>query len=221
MTTEDSVLGPHGRDKDDPAPDGEFYRQARMVAHIDDGAIAALTGIYRDLLAPLGPDARVLDLMSSRYSHLPPDVPLGEVAGLGMNAAELRANPQLAAAAVQDINQDPRLPFPDGYFAAVLNAVSVQYLTQPVAVFREVARILAVGGPYCVSFSNRMFPTKAIRAWRERDDEGHIALVQEYFALAGGFDAPQVIRHVGTPARWWGGGSDPLYAVIARKSVGK
>ncbi len=219
MPTENDLLGTQGRDKDDTAPDGEFYRQARMVAHIDDGAIAVLTGIYRDLLAPLGPDARVLDLMSSRYSHLPPDVALGEVAGLGMNAAELRANPQLQAALVHDLNVNPRLPFPDGYYAAVVCAVSVQYLTRPVAVFREVARILRPAGVFCVSFSNRMFPTKAIRAWRENDDEGHIALVEGYLAAAGGFDAPEVIRHVGAPGRWWGGGSDPLYVVIGRKSA--
>ncbi|MBA3823869.1 MAG: methyltransferase domain-containing protein [Ktedonobacterales bacterium] len=219
MASENDLLGPDGRDKDDATPDGEFYRQARMVAHIDDGAIATLTSIYRELLTPLGPEAHVLDLMSSRYSHLPMDVELGEIAGLGMNAAELRANPQLGAAVVQDLNANPRMPFPNAYFGAVVCAVSVQYLTKPVAVFREVARILRPTGPFCVAFSNRMFPTKAIRAWRERDDEGHIDLVTGYFAAAGGFDAPQVIRHAGVAARWWGGGSDPLYAVIARKSA--
>jgi SAM-dependent methyltransferase len=216
MTTEDALLGPRGRDKEDPTPDSEFYRQARMVAHIDEGAIAALTDIYRTLLAPLGPTARVLDLMSSRYSHLPPNLQVGEVVGLGMNAAELRENPQLTDAVVHDLNANPHLPFPDGYFAAALCAVSVQYLTQPVAVFREVRRILGADAPFCVSFSNRMFPSKAIRAWRERDDEGHIALVTSYFVAAGGFAAPQIVRYAGTPARWWGGGSDPLYAVIAR-----
>jgi SAM-dependent methyltransferase len=216
MTTEDALLGAKGRDKEDPAPDNEFYRQARMVAHIDDGAIAALTAIYRSLLAPLGPTARVLDLMSSRYSHLPADGRLREVVGLGMNAAELRENPQLTDAVVHDLNVNPPLPFPDGYFAAALCAVSVQYLTQPVAVFREVRRILAADAPFCVSFSNRMFPTKAIRAWRERNDEGHITLVTSYFAAAGGFATPEVMRHVGSPTRWWGGGDDPLYAVIAR-----
>ena len=118
MSTENDLLGPDGRDKEDVSPDGEFYRQARMVTHIDDGAIATLTGIYRDLLTPLSPDAHVLDLMSSRYSHIPTDVELGEIAGLGMNAAELRANPQLGAAVVQDINVNTRLPFPKDYFGA-------------------------------------------------------------------------------------------------------
>jgi hypothetical protein len=55
----------------DEAPDEEFYRTPRLVTHIDDGAIAAVTQLYRELFPP---DGEILDLMSSWISHLPPEV---------------------------------------------------------------------------------------------------------------------------------------------------
>src|SRR5580700_3997596 len=69
-----------------------FYEEPRLVYHIDDHAVAALTEFYRDAL-PAG--GVVLDLMSSWVSHLPPEVQYTEVIGLGMNAAELAVNPRL------------------------------------------------------------------------------------------------------------------------------
>jgi SAM-dependent methyltransferase len=215
---EDALLGPHGRDRADDSPDASFYASPRMVAHIDEAAIAATTEVYRTLLAPLGPTARVLDLMSSRYSHLPDDLPLGAVVGLGTNDDELAENPQLTSFVVHDLNDEPQLPFDDESFDAAINTVSVQYLQHPVAVFADVARVLRPGAPYAVVFSNRCFPTKAIRAWRERDDEGHVALVSAYFAATELFGPAEVIRHEGTQGRWpWEAGTDPLYAVIARR----
>ena len=71
------------------ARDAGFYRQARLVTHIDDATIAALTDFYAEFLPP---GSRVLDLMSSWVSHLPEEE-YGRVAGLGMNAEELAANP--------------------------------------------------------------------------------------------------------------------------------
>ncbi|MGH2515496.1 MAG: hypothetical protein ACRDHP_07555, partial [Ktedonobacterales bacterium] len=108
---EDNLLGSHGREREDEAPDARFYAAPRMVAHIDDAAIHEVTAIYRTLLAPLSPHGRVLDLMSSRYSHLPTDVTLAEIVGLGMNADELAENPQLTSWTVHDLNQEPSLPF--------------------------------------------------------------------------------------------------------------
>ena len=207
------------REREDTSPDTRFYEQPRMVAHIDDEAIATVTQVYRDALAPLAPYGRALDLMSSRYSHLPDDLPLAEVVGLGMNADELAENPQLSSSVVHNLNEDPRLPFDDASFDAALNTVSVQYLLWPVAVFREVARILKPGAPYVVTFSNRMFPTKAIRAWRERDDAEHVALVSRYFAASGMYDEPQVIARPGRRGVWFGNSSDPVYAIIGRRRV--
>lgn len=215
---EAAVLGPHGHEREDESDDSEFYRMPRMVAHIDEEAIAEVTTLYRDVLAPYVPRGRVLDLMSSRFSHLPNDMRLAEVVGLGMNADELAENPHLSSWVIHSLNRDPRLPFDDQSFDAVINTVSVQYLQRPIRVFHDVARVLRPGGPHAVVFSNRMFPTKAIRAWTQRSDDAHIDLVRDYFAATQMYGPPQVIVHRGRPARWPFPGSDPIYAVIAHRA---
>jgi SAM-dependent methyltransferase len=194
----------------DESPDGAFYAAPRFVTHIDAGAIAAVTALYREQLPPGG---AVLDLMSSWVSHLPDDVAYARVAGLGMNAAELAANPRLTDWQVQDLNADPRLPYGDGEFDAVGCCVSVQYLTRPDAVFREVARVLRPGGACVVTFSDRCFPTKAVAAWQALDDAGHAQLVAAYLAAAGAF-APATV-HAHRPR-----GGDPLWGVVARRVAG-
>ncbi|NML66182.1 methyltransferase domain-containing protein [Hymenobacter sp. RP-2-7] len=188
----------------DSAPDAEFYRFERLVTHIDPTAVAAVTQLYRQFL-PAG--GAVLDLMSSWVSHLPPEVAYGRVAGLGMNMNELAHNPRLTERRVQDLNQQPALPYGDHEFDGAGICVSVQYLTQPVAVFRELARVLRPGAPLVVTFSNRCFPDKAIYAWQTLDDGGHVRLVQHYFAEAG-FEPAEVFAH--RPKY-----GDPLYGIVA------
>jgi SAM-dependent methyltransferase len=153
--------------REDEARDDEFYSIPRLVAHIDEPAIAALSAHYARIL-PAGGD--VLDLMSSCISHLPPEPKLASVTGLGMNAIELDANPRLSERVVHDLNRDPRIPFADARFDACLIAVSVQYLIHPVEVFAEIARVLKPGAPCTVSFSNRCFWTKAVAIWRALSD---------------------------------------------------
>ena len=92
--------------REDESADAGFYRQPRLVTHIDDATIAALTDFYAEFLPPA---SRVLDLMSSLVSHLP-DEDFGCVAGLGMNAEELAANPRLTDRVVHDLNEEPVLP---------------------------------------------------------------------------------------------------------------
>ena len=60
----------------DENPDHRFYQQPRLVYHIDRTAIDVIGGLYRRLLQP---ESRVLDLMSSWVSHLPPDLPPAEL----------------------------------------------------------------------------------------------------------------------------------------------
>jgi ubiquinone/menaquinone biosynthesis C-methylase UbiE len=95
-----------------------------------------------------------LDLCSSWVSYFPDGV-LGRAVGLGMNKDELKANPHLNEYVVQDLNLVPTLPFPDNSFDYVTCAVSVDYITTPLEVFREIRRVLVPGGTAIMSFSNR------------------------------------------------------------------
>ena len=190
----------------DEAPDEEFYRTPRIVTHIDEGAIAAVTQLYREFFPPGG---AVLDLMSSWISHLPPEVTYRRVVGLGMNEVELRENPRLDAYMTQDLNRDPALPFGDGEFDGVGICVSIDYLTRPVEVLREVGRVLKPGAPTVISFSNRCFPSKAVAIWQRLDDKGHMRLVEGYLREAGNFENVRSLDR--SPRKLF---SDPLYAVV-------
>jgi len=192
----------------DEAPDADFYAEPRFVVHIDPETISALTGLYREELES---GSRILDLMSSWVSHLPAEVAYARVFGLGMNAEELAANPRLDAWAVVDLNASPVLPCPDASFDAVLCAVSVQYLTRPVEVFRECARVLRPGGKLVIATSHRLFPTKAIAAWRSLAPGDRMAFLRACLAHAGGFDEPRVVDRSPRLA-------DPLWVLIASRS---
>ena len=194
----------------DEAPDEEFYRTPRLVTHIDDGAIAAVTQLYRELFPP---DGEILDLMSSWISHLPPEVQYERVIGLGMNEVELRRNERLDSYVLQNLNEVPRLPFGGGEFDGAGICVSVDYLTRPVEVLREVGRVLKVGAPVVITFSNRCFPTKAVEIWHRLDDAGHMRLVEGYLQEAGNFRGIHSLDR--SPRRLF---SDPLYAVIGRST---
>jgi len=130
-----------------------------------------------------------------------------------MNERELSANPQATSTVVHDLNVEPRLPFDDGRFDAVTCCVSVDYLIRPVEVFAEVRRVLVPGGVFVCTFSNRCFPTKAIRGWLMTDEAGRRAIVQRYLELAGGWMPATAARC--TPPGTLG---DPLDAVWATTS---
>ena len=194
----------------DEAPDEEFYRTPRLVTHIDNGAIAAVTQLYRELFPSGG---EILDLMSSWISHLPPEVGYRRVIGLGMNEVELRSNERLDSYVVQNLNANPRLPFGSGEFDGAGICVSIDYLTRPVEVLRETGRVLKAGAPLVVSFSNRCFPTKAVEIWHRLDDTGHMQLVEEYLRRAGNWQNVRSLDR--SPRRLF---SDPLYAVVGEST---
>ena len=123
----------------------------------------------------------ICDLCSSWISHLPTNIKYSRVAGLGMNAEELARNPQLTEHTVQDLNANPVLPYEDNSFDYVCN---VDYLNKPLEIFREMHRVLKPGGKAIMSFSNRMFPTKAVAVWTQTDDSGHVWIVGSYYKFS-------------------------------------
>lgn len=188
----------------DESPDDAFYVPDRFVTHIDDRAIAAVGALYREL----GLTGSVLDIMSSWISHFL-DRP-NELVAMGMNQRELARNEMTHEVLVQDLNVDQRLPFDDGRFDAVTCCVSVDYLTRPIDVLLEASRVLKPGGIVVCTFSNRCFPTKAIRGWLSLDENARCELVAQYLKLAGFTDVTIALR---TPPNTYG---DPLYAVTGR-----
>ncbi len=211
MESDTLGLPPGAFAKLDAEDDEFFYEPARLVCHIDDGAIVGLTEFYRQKL-PAG--GVLLDLMSSWVSHLPPEIEYAEAIGHGMNAEELAANPRLNRWLVQNFNRDPILPLADDSVDAAMICVSIQYLQRPVELLREVARVLRPGGPVVISFSNRCFWTKAVAVWRALDDDGHARLVEQYLGHAGFTD---IATHC--LAEWVEDVSDPMIAVIGRASA--
>ncbi|BAZ07331.1 class I SAM-dependent methyltransferase [Calothrix sp. NIES-3974] len=209
------LLRPDERAKLDSTDDKLFYSFPRFVTHVDDGFLQQLTELYRQRLQP---KMHIFDMMSSWVSHLPEEMVFSRVEGHGLNSEELARNPRLDKYFVQNLNENPQLPYSDREFDAVLNCVSVQYLQYPEAVFSEIHRILKPGGIAIISFSNRMFYQKAIQAWRDSSEQHRVQLVKSYFTSVPGFSTPEVIvRASQTPnfLQWLGGGGDPFYAVIA------
>ena len=190
----------------DESPDEEFYLTPRFVPHIDQATIDALTEFYREFI-PAG--SRVLDLMSSWISHLPRDVTYDRVAGLGMNERELAANPQLTDLFVQNLNDNPELPYEPESFDRVVLAVSIQYLTRPIEVMSSVHGTLGNPGAICIAMSHRLFPTQAIAAFHYLGRDERVQLVSVYLDRAG-FSEIEFIDHSPPDA-------DPLWLVVGRK----
>eukprot|EP00262_Sarcandra_glabra_P021565 TRINITY_DN91_c0_g1_i2.p1 TRINITY_DN91_c0_g1~~TRINITY_DN91_c0_g1_i2.p1 ORF type:complete len:295 (+),score=31.85 TRINITY_DN91_c0_g1_i2:361-1245(+) len=197
----------------DETPDSSFYEAPRFVTHIDDPAIAALTKFYSKVFPPSNtPGVCVLDMCSSWVCHYPAGYKQDRIVGMGMNEEELMRNPVLTEYVVQDMNVNPSLPFQDNSFDVITNVVSVDYLTKPIDVFKEMQRILKPGGLAVMSFSNRCFFTKAISIWTSTSDADHVWIVGSYFHYAGGFEPPQAVDISPNPGR-----SDPMYVVFSRK----
>ena len=208
----------------DESDDRVFYAADRFVGHLDDAALATVEAFIGGLVAE--PSPVVLDLMASWDSHVPDYVRPSRLVGLGLNERELQRNAALTEYVVHDLNCEPRLPFPSETFDVVLNTVSVDYMTRPFEVFREVGRILKPGGLFLVIFSNRYFPPKVVRVWRESSEQERVIIVEDYFKAVRCFEPSQLRVSKGQPRpaddKYAGLGlpSDPVYAVFADKRGG-
>jgi Methylase involved in ubiquinone/menaquinone biosynthesis len=199
----------------DDRTDTEYYSNPRLVTHLDKTAIAQVTALYGRLLQT---GIHILDLMSSCVSHLPDTLDV-QVTGLGMNQVELAANPRLQQYVVHDLNHAPLLPFADACFDAVICTVSVEYLTQPLEVMRELARVVKAGGIVIMTFSTRWFPNKVIDVWAEMHPFERQGLVLDYFVKTGRFidlhteSVRGLPRPMDDPHRRETAVSDPIFSV--------
>jgi Methyltransferase domain len=197
-----------------------FYAEPRLVTHIDDVAASVIRDIYGKILQK---GSKVLDLMSSWRSHVPHELGLDSLIGLGLNQEEMLQNPQLTDHVIHDLNSNPLLPFVGNEFDAVICTVSVEYLIHPFEVFREIARILKTDGYFIITFSNRWFPPKVIKIWTELHEFERIGLVLEYFSHAGLYKNLKTYSMRGLPRneddKYYPRmpDSDPIYAVWGQK----
>jgi SAM-dependent methyltransferase len=195
----------------DDSDDELFYLTPRLVVHIDDAAIRTVGEIY---LSRLPRGGAILDLLSSWRSHLPPELMPARVVGLGLNRSEMEDNPALTEIVTHNLNRAPQLPFEDASFDGAVLTVSVQYLIHPLEVFAEVGRVLKSGAPFIVTFSNRMFPTKAVAIWVNASEQQRADLVGYYFTHSAAFERIELIDRSS-------GRTDPLWAVLGyRKELG-
>ncbi len=218
---------PHDDDfsRIDETDDSVFYATPRLVSHLDTRALETIETLVRSLVDEDKP--ALLALMARPDSPLPAPLRPARVAGLGLNQKELDSNPALTENTLLDLNKQPRLPYPEVSFDAVLCSVSIDYLTRPAEVFSDVARVLKPGGLFLVTFSNRMSPNKAVRVWRESSEPERVAFVECLFRKTTGFEEPTtwISKNRPRPAddKYAGVGipSDPVYAVFADKRGGE
>ena len=205
----------------DSASDGIFYEDPRFVEHVDAQAVQSMTQYISSLLKP---GDSVLDLCSSWTSHIDPESAKGlrRVAGLGMNAEELRSNHILTDWTVQDLNsnRNVKLPYEDGSFDVVLIQLSIDYLLYPVEVASELFRVLAKGGRVAILYSNRLFIQKAVGWWSGSDDFDRTYVVGSYLYFGGfplsGIKAEDLSTRKKGRDRLIDG--DPLYVVTGMKT---
>lgn len=206
--------------RSDESDDPLFYREPRLVTHIDKRAISVITEIYGKFLKN---GMNVLDLMSSWRSHIPEYLKLKSLVGLGLNEEEMSQNYQLTGFEIHDLNKNKYIPFNNGEFDAVVCTVSVEYLTNPFAVFEDVTRVLKPGGIFIVTFSHRWFFPKVIRIWPAIQEFERVGLVLEYFLKSGKFKDLRTYSTKGFP-RPEGDKyypeftiSDPIYTVLGTR----
>jgi SAM-dependent methyltransferase len=217
----DYMVGEKAFSRLDESDDRIFYATDRFVSHLDEVALETVEKVIGTLLVE--EDPVILDLMASWDSHIPERLRSSRIVGLGLNENELKRNNVLSEFVVHDLNRVPSLPFPDNTFHAVVNTVSVDYVTKPVQVFKDVGRVLKPGGLFLVIFSNRMFPEKAVEIWKRSSEEERILLVEDFFREAEVFGKTTLFVSKGKPRpgndKYASRGipSDPIYALYAEK----
>lgn len=174
--------------RQDENDDGIFYRQPRLVTHIDDPAIERLTAYYNKALPRKG---LILDMCSSWKSFYPSSIKSAvqendvEVFGVGLNAEEMALNGIFQGKArwrVMDLNKAPYdaregWPGENLEFDAVTCVVSIDYLNHPLEVCKNLLEATKEGGKIHLAISNRCFPNKVVRRWMMLNEQSRLEFV--------------------------------------------
>lgn len=203
--------------------DAVFYESIDSTSPIVDRvAIEQLKQFY---LEHLKDNSSILDLMAGPDSYLPDSLENLDVTGLSIKKQDLQSNPVLSQQTLHDLNKQPELPYNDQQFDTVVCAFSVEYMTQPIKVFKEAARILKPGGSFLISFSERFYEQKVIALWDDLHLFERMGIVLEYFRQSDKFDKLQtestrgLIRHDDDPFVNKTVHSCPMYMVSGKKKA--
>mgnify|MGYP001083729008 CR=1 FL=1 len=211
---------PEAFKRQDETDDTIFYKEPRITTHIDSKCHENLINLYRRILPNNG---KVLDLMSSVQSHIPEENNY-YVIGLGLNNEEMKQNRILKDRVIHDLNKNPTLPFNNEEFDVVICDLSIDYVTKPLEIAREIRRILKPEGIVTFSFSNRYFLPKVIKLWVDLHEFERMGYVLEILLRTGGFKDFKTFsyRNYKRPYddKYYGCTflSDPLYVVYAKKA---
>jgi hypothetical protein len=168
----------------DENDDGVFYRQPRLVTHIDEASIARLTEYYGTVLPTRG---KIMDMCTSWKSFYPFEVKEAvqrqdlEVYGVGLNAEEMKLNGALKEWRVLDLNKAPH-DVRSGWeedlkFDATTCVVSIDYLNKPLEICRNLLDATNEGGKVHLVISNRCFPNKVVKRWMMLNEQSRLEFV--------------------------------------------
>jgi len=163
---------------------------------IDDSTTTEIAKLHTQLLLK---HSKVLDLVSDSETYLEANYETGLLTGLGYNENKLAANPLLDTYHVQNLNEDTGLPFETDSFDDAICSLSIETLIDPLAIMRELSRVIKPGGKFIVTFTNRYDTEKTIRLWPQLHLFERMQLVLEYFRQASGFDNLETYSKRGLP----------------------
>ncbi len=209
------VLSNYQRQKLDESNDEDFYSNPKFVYHLDANFRNYLSSIYKKEIKE---NSKIVDLMSSWDSYLPPSRKYKKVIGHGLNQDELKKNKILNSFWIQNFNSNQKIPLDSNSVDYCLMVAAWQYLQYPETLTREISRILGDCGKIIISFSNRAFWHKAPNIWTSSTEEERLKYVRKVL-ISNGFKEPKIIK------KFTDQGfnflpflkNDPFYCLIATK----
>jgi len=138
-------------------------------------------------------NADVLDLGAGAQTALPKGFATKSLVGIGVSASEMDMNARLEEKIVLDlntVNSENPLPFADESKDVVLLSFSAEFLENPKDVFKEIYRVLRVGGSCHVVFTSKNtykgYEDKQASFWSDMNDAQHMYVIGSYFQFSAG-----------------------------------